>query len=283
MSLISVGVLLFSAFLHAIWNGLLRQAGDKYLAMWWATVVGAIVSLPLIWLGPPMPLYGWGYVLASAIFEALYFLLLVTAYRYGDFSVVYPIARGSAPGLLAIWAFLFLGERPTPLAGIGIAVLVVGLIIVGVQRQPNAATPRPSYHSILLAIGVAITISLYSVIDGAAVQRLNLWSYSGWVPLFIVLFLTPIIVSRFGTTALIGEWRSSAPRLIATGVLMTFVYLLVLGVYQIAPVSYAGAIREVSVVFAALLGKIWFHETVGVRRAVGVIVIFCGAMLITIG
>jgi drug/metabolite transporter (DMT)-like permease len=281
MPLIAVGVLLFSALLHALWNGLLRQAGNRYLAMWWAMVVGATVSLPLLFIAPPMPMYGWGYVLASAFFETLYVLLLVSAYRDGDFSVVYPIARGSAPGLLAIWAFLFLGERPTPLAGIGIAVLVVGLILVGWQAR-RGQTP-PSYRSIVLAGGVAVAISLYSVIDGAAVQTLDVLGYSARVSLVMVLFLTPIILWRFGTGALVAEWRTSAPRLVATGVIMTVAYLLVLGVYQIAPVSYAGAIREVSVVFAALLGKVWFQEQVGIRRAFGVAFIFCGAMLITTG
>lgn len=283
MSWISVGILLFSAMLHALWNGLLRQAGNKHLAMWWSMLVGAMISLPLLVIAPPMPAYGWGYVLASAAFETLYVLLLVSAYRDGDFSVVYPIARGSAPGLLAIWAFLFLGERPTPLAAAGIGVLVVGLILVGWHSQRHQMQKRPSYRSIVLAGGVAVTISLYSVIDGAAVQTLEVLGYSARVSLMMVLFLTPIILWRFGGEALAAEWRSDAPRLVVTGILMTVAYLLVLGVYQIAPVSYAGAIREVSVVFAALLGRLWFREQVGLQRGMGVLFIFCGAVLITGG
>lgn len=283
MSLIAVGILLFSALLHALWNGLLRQAGDKYVAMWWATVISAIITTPVLFWMPPLPASGWGYVITSGLLEATYCLLLVSAYRFGDFSVVYPIARGSAPGLLALWAFLFLGERPTPLVAAGIGVLVMGLILVGLQLERGKLQKPPSSKSILLAFAVAVTISLYSVIDGAAVKTIPPLIYSAYLSWVMVAFLTPIILWRFGRAALVWEWRTSAPRLVATGMIMSVAYLLVLWVYQTAPVSYAGAIREVSVVFAALLGRLWFQERVGVQRALGVVFIFCGAMLITTG
>lgn len=283
MSLIAVGVLLFSALLHALWNGLLRQAGDKYVAMWWATVISAIITTPVLFWMPPLPTHGWGYVIASGLLEATYCLLLVSAYRFGDFSVVYPIARGSAPGLLALWAFLFLGERPTSLGVAGIGVLVVGLILVGLQLERGKLQKPPASKSIILALAVAVTISLYSVIDGAAVKTIPPLTYSAYLSWMMVVFLTPIILWRFGRPALVGEWRTSAPRLVATGMIMSVAYLLVLWVYQTAPVSYAGAIREVSVVFAALLGRVWFQERVGLQRGLGVVFIFCGAMLITTG
>ena len=168
MSLIAVAILLFSALLHALWNGLLRGADDKYVAMWWATVVGAVITAPVFFLMPPIPAYGWGYVLASGLLETAYVLLLVSAYRFGDFSVVYPIARGTAPGLLAVWAFLFLGERPTVPVTVGIVVLVVGLILVGLQLERGGLQKPPSYKSVLLAFSVAFLISLYSVIDGSS-------------------------------------------------------------------------------------------------------------------
>lgn len=283
MSFIAVGVLLFSALLHALWNGLLRQAGDKYVAMWWATIISAVITTPVLFLMPPLPAYGWGYVLASGLLEATYCLLLVSAYRFGDFSVVYPIARGSAPGLLALWAFLFLGERPTPLAVAGIGVLVMGLILVGLQLERGKLQKPPSYKSVGLAFAVAVTISLYSVIDGAAVKTIPPLTYSAHLSWMMVIFLTPVILWRFGRQALVAEWRTSAPRLVTTGMILSVAYLLVLWVYQTAPVSYAGAIREVSVVFAALLGRVWFQERVGLQRGLGVVFIFCGAMLITTG
>lgn len=281
--MIAVGVLLFSAFLHALWNGLLRQAGDKYIAMWWALLIEAAVTLPFLWLAPPIPPDGWIFVFASAGLEALYCLLLMSAYRYGDFSVVYPIARGTSPGLLALWAYLFLGERPSLIAGLGIAVLVAGLIVVGINSRRTATAGTPSYRSVGLALAVAVLISLYSVVDGAAVQKINAFSYSAHIFALIPLMLTPLMFWRYGTQNLVNVWRLSAPRLIITGILMAGSYLLVLLVYQIAPVGYAGAVREVSVVFAALLGRVWFQEQVGLQRAIGIACIFGGVLLVTVG
>jgi drug/metabolite transporter (DMT)-like permease len=197
--------------------------------------------------------------------------------------VVYPIARGTSPGLLALWAYLFLGERPSAVAALGIVVLVAGLIIVGTHSRRTAPTGTPSYRSVGLALAVALLISLYSVVDGAAVQRINAFSYSGHIFALIPLLLTPLMFWRYGVPTMVNVWRLSAPRLVVTGVLMAGSYLLVLLVYQIAPVGYAGAVREVSVVFAALLGRVWFQEQVGLQRALGIACIFGGVLLVTLG
>ncbi len=281
MSLIAIALLVVSALLHALWNGVLRQATDKYVAMWWGLVVGSLLFLPLLVFTAPLPIDGWKYVLPSAALEALYFGILVTAYRNGDFSVVYPIARGTAPGLLAVWAILFLGERPSPVALLGISVLVLGLVLVGLQRQ-NRLVPF-AYKSLALPLMVAVIISLYSVVDGAAVQQLPAVSYTIWVFLSTVLLLTPFIWKHYGGRTLWQAWRANPLVLCLTGGAMIGAYILVLLAYQLAPVSYGGAIREMSVVFAAGLGRFWFKEQVGVYRLLGICLIFGGVLLIAGG
>src|SRR5207249_1032872 len=132
---------------------------------------GLACFAPLLALGPTPPAQIWPYVLGSALVEAVYLVALTFAYEHGEFSLVYPVARGAAPAFLALWEALFLGERllPSGLAGLGL--LVLGLVVVGGgvwwSRRGRAA---PGRSAAAAALGVACCISIYSAIDGAAVR-----------------------------------------------------------------------------------------------------------------
>src|SRR5579863_671754 len=128
MPLPVLGILLVAAMLHAGWNMLVKQAREKQVFTWWALVVGSSIFLVLWITNQPFPLRVWPYVIVSALVEGAYFLILTRAYEHGDFSLVYPMARGTAPAFLAIWAVIFLGERPGLYGWIGLGLLVVGLI-----------------------------------------------------------------------------------------------------------------------------------------------------------
>ena len=132
MPLPAILLLLLGAVLHTTWNLVIKQAHDKYMVTWWIVVIGGLASLlalPFTGL-PPREL--WGFAAASVLVEAVYFLALSSAYKDHDFSLVYPIARGAAPALLALWSFLFLGERPTRGGMLGLALIIGGLLVVGV-------------------------------------------------------------------------------------------------------------------------------------------------------
>src|SRR5690348_2282561 len=110
MPLSALGLLLLAAVLHALWNLFVKRAGEKQIFTWWALVVGVVGFSPLIFFGAALPARAWPYILGSAVMEAIYYIALTLAYKLGDFSLVYPLARGAAPALLAVWAALFLGE-----------------------------------------------------------------------------------------------------------------------------------------------------------------------------
>jgi drug/metabolite transporter (DMT)-like permease len=283
----ALALLLIAAALHATWNLLVKRAREKQIFTWCALLVGAICFAPLLVQVVSFPLSILPYVISSAIFEATYYFVLIRAYQNGDFSLVYPMARGSAPVLLTIWTILFLGERPRLYGLIGIGLLILGLIIVGGKswwtlRSLRKTSSSLSSSALVLALGVACCISIYSAIDGAAVHQVAPLPYTVLIIALSGLLLTPAVLSRYGSQAIITEWRTNWPRIILVGILSLLSYMLVLLAYSIARVSYAGSIREISVVFAALLGWRWLGEDFGMIRVIGAVFIFAGILVIAL-
>jgi drug/metabolite transporter (DMT)-like permease len=278
-----LALLLVAAALHAGWNLLLKQARETHAVTWWALAASSAVIVPLYLLGPPLPAAALPFALASAAAEAVYFVLLASAYRLADFSLVYPLARGAAPLLLAAGAVAFLGERPSHAGVAGLALLVGGLVTVGLgaPRREGAARPA-SAKGIAAAAGVAACIGLYSAIDAAAVRRFPLVPYATLILGLTALFVTPVVLARYGGRRLMGELRQNRARIAVAAPLMLLSYALVLAAYAVAPVTYAGAVREVSIVFAALAGRFLLGEGFARARLAGSVLIFAGILTIAI-
>jgi drug/metabolite transporter (DMT)-like permease len=287
---ISLLVLLAAALLHAGWNLLVKQAADKQAFTGLALLAGALLATPVLVLGFPFPARLWPYALASAFCEALYFAALATAYRLADFSLAYPIARGTAPLLLALWAVWWLGERPSLGGMIGLSILVLGLLVVGAAGRPHpppeegrqAAKEGSRWAGIAAALAVAMIVSVYSVIDGAAVRFAAPAPYTALVLALAAPLIMPVVLFRSSLQTLRTTWRLHWPRILLVGALMQISYGLVLFAYSRSPVSYAGAIREVSIIFAALAGWRWLHEPLGRQRLAGAVLICGGILLIAV-
>ncbi len=279
----ALGLLLVAAVLHASWNLLVKRAREKQVFTWWSLIVGTIGFAPLVVINWPLPLYIWPYVVCSGLMEAAYVITLIRAYEHGDFSLVYPIARGSAPVFLTIWAVIFLGDQPRPFGLVGIALLVLGLIVVGGKSWWSLRKKAVLTSSaIVLALGTAFCISVYSAIDGAAVRRVDPLPYTVVILGLSAVLITPIVLMRYGGQGAIAEWRMNWLRIILVGILSQLSYMLVLQVYSIAHVSYAGAIREISVVIGAFLGWRLLGEDFGMVRVVGAVLIFAGIVVIAV-
>lgn len=272
-----IAILLAAAALHAIWNLFLKTAADRPSVAWWALWVTSACCVAILATRPAPPRAVWGLLVVSAALEGTYYLLLMAAYRVGDFSLVYPVARGAAPALLAGWAILTLGERPTPLGGGGILLVVLGIMIMGwsgaVRRAPRA---------LVLSLTLAVVISVYSVVDAAAVRRADPVTYTAALFVLTTLFVTPVIGLQVGWPALTRALRGERARILLIGVLQIIGYLAVLWVYARAPVAYAGAVRESSILLAALLGWLVLHEALGRRRVVGALVMLAGISCIAL-
>jgi drug/metabolite transporter (DMT)-like permease len=283
VSPLALTLLLASAALHAGWNFLVKRSRERQVFTWLALVVGPVCFAPFVLPRASIPPQIWLYVAASAVVELIYFLMLTYAYSKADFSLVYPLARGAAPALLALWAALFLGERLHVAGLFGLALLILGLVAVGGAawwaRRSEAA---PEITGVIAALGVAVCISIYSAIDGAAVRQVNPLPYIVLVLALTALLLAPAIVLRYGTHVVVAEWRTNWLRIALVAIATMFAYIFVLQAYAISGVSYAGAIREISVVFGALAGWRWLGEGFGRTRTLGAGLIFLGILVIAV-
>jgi drug/metabolite transporter (DMT)-like permease len=284
VSLVALLLVLVAAALHTGWNLIVKQVEDKHVFTWWSLVVGALLCLPVLLQSLPIPTPIWPYAIASALLEAAYFIALIHAYDRSDFSLVYPIARGAAPAFLAIWAVLFLGESLPSVGIAGLVVLLSGLMVVGGGSWwARRRTAILSISGIGAALSVALCISMYSAIDGAAVQLMAPAPYTVLVFGLTVVLITPAVLARYGSQFAVAVWRARWKSICGVGVMMLLAYMLVLQAYAMARVSYVGALREVSVVLAAMAGWLWLKEGFGVMRTVGAGLIFWGMLLIALG
>jgi drug/metabolite transporter (DMT)-like permease len=231
---------------------------------------------------PPRAL--WSFVIVSAVLEVLYFFLLMYAYTDHDFSLIYPVARGAAPALVVIWAALFLREIPTTGGLIGIALIVVGLVIIGATSLLNNLDNKPQLRGIALALGVAFIISVYTIVDGFAVKQYPEAALPYALSMFILVpfMTTPVVVRKYGWGAFAQAWREQRFRLLLGGVLGVVAYTTALFAYSFAPLNYSEAIREVSVVIGAFFGWKFIGEKMGGYRLAGALVIFAGIILIAL-
>lgn len=282
MPLIAIALLLCSAALHAFWNLLLKQSPQKYIAMGWQVILSGIISaVVLVFTGLP-PRSMWLFAFISMLLEAVYFVLLCFAYNDHDFSLVYPVARGAAPALVVLWSFLFLGEVPSTGGFIGIAIIIAGLIILGltsIQQQPHG---KPQFKGVAVALSIALVISIYTLIDGFAVKNGPVLPYAMSMFTMVPMITAPVLVRRYGWDRFLEGWRAQPIRLLAVGILGIIAYLFALYAYSIAPVNYSEAIREVSVVMGAFAGWYFLGEKMGRIRILGALVIFAGIVLIAI-
>jgi drug/metabolite transporter (DMT)-like permease len=276
----SVGVffaILGAAILHATWNALVKGSSDRLsvMAIFNAgTLVIALTFLPFIDV-PPAAV--WPHIAASTVIHTGYFLFLILSYRYGDLSHVYPLSRGTAPLIVALLAFIFIGEALS-----GQALLAVFLISAGIMsmvlvkgaegiRQPKA---------IFAALATAAFIASYTMVDGTGARlSTSAHSYILWVNVFNGL---PIIV--IALIARRGRIQSQFRKLwkvgVLTGGVSLFAYWIVLWAATQAPLAMVAAVRETSMVFAVLIGVFFLKERLDLRRLLSVFVTLSGTVLL---
>lgn len=278
----AIVLLLLSATLHAFWNLLLKKSQEKYIAMGWQVILSGIFAFVLLLFTGLPPRSMWLFALVSMTLEAVYFILLSNAYSDHDFSMVYPIARGTAPAFLMLWSVLFLDEYPTPGGLLGVGMIVTGMVIIGATSLLQSRGSRLHVKGVMVALAVALIISLYTLIDGTAVKNGPALPYALTMFMFVPVLTTTYNIRRFGWKQFAAAWKGPRLPLILAAALGVVAYLLALIAYSFAPLSYSGAIREVSVVIGAFLGWQFLDEQMGGTRLAGAIVIFAGILVIAL-
>jgi len=245
-------------------------------------ITGGVVALfALLFTGLP-PREMWKFAIFSILTEAAYFITLSYAYHDNEFSLVYPVARGSAPAFLALWSFVFLHERLTNAGMIGLGMIILGLFIIGLSTLLQSHVSHLHFKGLIIALFIALLISIYTTIDGAAVKHGAAYAMPYVMTMFalVPIPLTFFILREYGWQQLKEEWDTKGLLLFVTGLLGVLAYLMAVFAYAIAPLSYSGAVREVSVVFGAIAGWWLLKEKMGGFRVLGATVIFIGILVI---
>jgi len=282
MPIVAILLLLISAVLHTSWNLLIKQSEDKYIVTWWMVTFGGVFAIAALFFTGLPPRSMWSFALISVCVEATYFITLSYAYHDNDFSLVYPVARGTAPAFLALWSFLFLHEKLTNGGMLGLALIIGGLIIIGVNTLMQSHVTHLHFKGVAVAVFIALLISIYTTIDGAAVKNGYALPYVMSMFAFVPLPIAPFIFREYSWTRVKVALVRQPIRVPLAGILGVLAYLMAVFSYSIAPVSYAGAVREVSVVFGALAGWWFLKERLGGVRVLGAIIIFVGILVIAL-
>ena len=274
---VSLAVLL-AALLHAAWNAMIKGGSDVLLDTA-AIVAGAgVVALPFVFIVPPPSPASWAYIAASAVTHLAYYFFMVSAYRSGDLTLVYPLMRGAAPLLTGVLAIVWLREWPGAAGWLGMLLISVGVIALALRPAPLGSALHGHARAVGFALANAVVIAIYTIIDGSGARLAgNAWSYIVWL---FVLDALPFSLYMFATR---GRRFATAlaerlTRGMVGGGLSAAAYAISVWAMTKAPVALVASLRETSVLFATLIGARVLNEHLTPRRWAGIAAVVAGVI-----
>jgi len=272
MSATVIALALFAAVLHATWNAFLRSGADR---LWTVTVMSlamAVVAVPFAAVFPLPSSEAWPYLILSSCLQVGYSVFLVSAYRHGELGQVYPIVRGSVPLLVTLGGLVFAAEHLTLPAMIGVVLVALGIMSFSLGRT------RASTASILFALLTGLFIASYATVDAIGVRISgNPSSYAIWIFLIYGTLMPATFVAMRGKPVLdlrLPEtWKA-----IGGGMVSLVAYGAVIAAFALGPAGPVTALRETSVVFAALIGRMFLGEALTPRRVTACTIVALGAV-----
>ncbi|HUR87926.1 MAG TPA: EamA family transporter [Ramlibacter sp.] len=273
------GAVLFGALLHASWNALVKSSQDKALDTAVIHLIGSLVAIPLaLVLGWPAR-ESWPFIATSVVIHIAYYIALTGAYKHGDLGLTYPLMRGTAPLLVALSVSFTVGESLSPLAWAGVLGVSCGVLALGLSRHA-IDSPR----AVGFALTNAVVIAIYTVVDALGARAsgnplqyvVALFVLDGWPFAFLVLM-------RRRADVVWPYARKRAPVALIGALASLGSYGIALWAMTRAPVATVAALRETSVLFAALLGTWFLKEAFNLRRAAGTAAIVAGVMALRMG
>ena len=276
-----VAIVLIAALAHASWNALVKGDDDRLVTLGAANAVRFALCVPLVLALPPPAPESWPYLVASAILHIGYYIFLIAAYRFGDLSKVYPLARGLSPLFVAAGAYALAGEHLGPVALAGVAVACAG--IASLSARGGARGADDHRRAVAFAGGTALFIAAYTVTDalGARLSG-HAVSYVAWLAILdgLPMLLAAAVLRRaaFARHLAARAWKSAAG-----GALQLAAYGLVVWALSLAPMAAVSALRETSVLFAAIIGVKLLGEPLGARRIAAAALVAAGIAMIEWG
>lgn len=265
--------------LHAAWNAIAHAVPDRIVGFAMIGVADTVGGGLLAALGGPVPGAAWPLIVASAALHVVYNLLLLAGYRLGDFGQVYPLARGTAPWLVAVASVVVLGRDLPPRELAGVAVVSAGLLALVLA---GGVPGRGQLPAVAAALGTGVMIAAYTVVDGVGVGVAPVVAYTGWMFLLQGPPLVAFALWRRGR-AFVPALRTSGARGLTGGAISLAAYGIVLWAQTSGALAPIAALRETSILFGALIGALVFRERLGSRRIVAAGVVLTGVILLAAG
>ncbi len=274
--MLATTLVLIAALLHATWNTLIKFSGERLLVIASMDAVAFVLAFSVLGFVSPPPLHIWPWLVASALFELLYRVLLIKAYRVGDLGLVYPLMRGLSPLVVLALTLIFAGEQLATQQILGILLIPCGMACLLWQGGGGDRLP----WSLLPVVGlIGLCIGCYTWIDGQALKQ-------GAAPLDYLVWLTFVSAWPFPLLALTNKraaftlfWREQWRLGLSVGLCVLFSYALVLWAMQLGSVAEAAALREVSVVLVVLFGMRYLKEPFGRPRLLACGLVLLGMLL----
>ena len=272
-------LVLLAALLHASWNALLKSDADRVVGMATICLTGGVIGLALTPWAPFPERSAWFYLVASAIVHHVYYFTLIQAYRHGDLSHVYPIARGLGPFIVALLSGPVFGEVLTVGQMAGVVLVSFGLASLAFHGQADPTCPRDGRAN-FYAILTGIAIAAYTFLDALGVRSVaKPLSYIVWQHILEAPFL-PLFALWLRGPALLPYLRQHGARAAASGALAFLGYGIVVWAFTLGAVAQVATLRETSVVIAALIGTFFLGEPFGPFRVLAAVLVAAGIILL---
>ena len=268
---------IFAAVLHAVWNAMLKNEKDKYLGAS-ALVFGQVpASIIIIFFIPAPTVESIPYIFLSGILHTGYLWFLLSAYRFGDYTKVYPIARGSAPIFVSIVSLIFFAVVLSNFELLGIVVICLGILSLSFQNSTGFA----NHKTIIYALITGSFIMGYSITDGYGARiSASILSYMGW-SFILNAFLFSILLNFMKQSGIIARVAKDGKFIFFVGGTISYLaYAIVVWGFTQAPIPIVTALREISIVFALLIGTLFLKEKFTYLKTTAVLTIFFGVVLL---
>jgi len=268
---------ILAAFLHAVWNAMVKNEDNKYLAVT-AIVLGHVpASIFIILLTPAPSVESIPFIILSALLHIGYEWYLLSAYRFGDLTKVYPIARGTAPILITIVSLIFLGVALSNFEILGIFIISLGILSLSLQ----GAKGIKNRSAVIYALVTGFFIMGYSITDGYGARVSNSFlSYMGW-SFILNATIFPIILKINNKSEIITKTFKEGKKIFFIGGTLSYiVYGIVIWGFTQAPIALITALRETSIIFALLIGTFFLKEKFTLLKVIATFIIFFGVALL---
>ena len=267
-------LILVSALCHAVWSAIIKSSKNPLSLMGITSVLEVTIFLPLTFTVPFPTVEVWYFLIATVIIHVFYRLNVIYSYRYGDLSYIYPISRGSSCLFVAIISILFLSSDISVAGFVGILIVCIGLFLISYSKNLSF-----NFRGFALAISTAILITAYTLIDGVGVRLSeNGFSYIYW--LFTLNGIPLLIIGLISKDGLRKRETYTFRSGIAAGVFATSSYAIVVWSMQFIEIAYVSSIREISIVFAAIIGMLFLFEKNAKSRIIPSILIVSGISVV---